>query len=232
MEEKKKEQIVLTHSLTDLEKKLYKTNSLLHDLNELSNSLKDIQEKTSLLEELTESHPTLSNTFKKEISNSSIISNFKVLESNLSNLKKTIKRFEEPSFRADLFLDSFRTEATYVFQKEENALDFLIAVLKDQKTKEVFFGPKMIGVLDLKETAEKTGTEKISPSYLKVSTSKLSKVLHYVLRTAKPQEFVIDSPHTRIEFKNLKELSIKSSPDLIKKTDRLGKLLDAKLKEF
>src|SRR3989344_3800678 len=95
MKENKGTGILLSRSLEKLEKELYKSNSLFDEIKNLEFSLKNIEDQINNLEELTEQNSELKDFFKSEIKNKHVISKFKQLENNLTELKSTINKFEE-----------------------------------------------------------------------------------------------------------------------------------------
>ncbi|MDO8627297.1 MAG: hypothetical protein Q7K42_02430 [Candidatus Diapherotrites archaeon] len=225
--EDKKNQILLTRSVSELEKNLHKTSSLFNELKTLTESLQSIEDQTNTLEQLTEKDPELNALVKTELSNKNIIEKFKSLENNLHALKTTIKGFEEPKFKTDLFLENYKTESIFSFDTDEDFEEFLSAVTKDYSDNNLFFGPSMLGIVNLSLMAEQLELEKISPHYEKLQRRQLPKLLNHLKKQPVRTEFIFDSKNLRISFTNFRKLKIKTDSETIRKIERLGKLYNA-----
>lgn len=221
---KGREKAVLSNSLKTLEKELYRSNSLLEEVNKINDSLKSIETQSDLLEKLTESDPNLNAVFKDHLKDKKVLDKFKELESNLFTLKKTISGFEEQNFRTDLFLENYRTSNEYYFSDEKNAVQFIEGVCSMFNSKELFFGPKIIGVVDLNKVSKDLALSKASPNYLKVSKGSLLKLLGYLKENAPVLEYVVDCSEFRLSYIDIKKITIKSNPLKIKKIDQLARV--------
>jgi len=229
MKENKGTGILLSRSLEKLEKELYKSNSLFDEIKNLEFSLKNIEDQINNLEELTEQNSELKDFFKSEIKNKHVISKFKQLENNLTELKSTINKFEEPNFKADIFLDNYRTQTNYEFDSNETSMEFFDALFKENKIKECFVGPKLIGLIDINRVSKELNIEKGSPNLLKVKKSDLMKALLFFNQIPQKFEVVVETDDLRISFLQLRNLNVKTNSVKLRKIDKMAELFNAKI---
>ena len=221
-----KENSVISRSVKQLEKEIYRSSSLFDEINQLTDSLKEIEKQARNLEELTEKDPKLNSAFQKEMKDKEVIDKFKQLQSNLLKLRKDLKKSEDPGFRTDIFLENYRTKKQYAFKSSKIGFKFLDKFLHSTNQSHVFFGPRLIGLVDLNVLGAQFKLEKVSPNYVKVPTSRLEKVVSFLQENFKPFSYVVEAKETRFEFIDPRQLTVKTSPEKIRRLDALSKLVE------
>jgi hypothetical protein len=215
---------LIARSVKQLEKELYRSTSLFDEVNQLTNSLKEIEAQAKQLEDLTEKDPAMSSVFQRELKDKAVIEKFKELQENLMVLRRELKKSEDPGFRTDIFLENYRTKNKYSFRSKDDSLAFLDRFFKETKQSHLFFGPRLLGIIDLNVLSRQFKVEKVSANYLKVPAKKLARMVNFLQENFKPVEYVIEAKESRFEFVDLRELNVKTSPERIRRLDALRKL--------
>jgi vacuolar-type H+-ATPase subunit I/STV1 len=221
-----KDNSVISRSVKQLEKEIYRSSSLFDEINQLTSSLKEIEKQARNLEELTEKDPKLNSAFQKEMKGKEVIDKFKELQDNLLSLRKELKKSEDPGFRTDIFLENYRTKKEYAFKSSNSAFNFLDKFLHSTNQSHVFFGPRLLGLVDLNVLGAQFKLAKVSPNYLKVPAKKLEKVISFLQENFKPINYVVEAKETRFEFVNLRQVTVKTTPDKLRRLDALSKLVE------
>ena len=221
-----KEKTLISRSVKQLERELYRSTSLFEEVNQLTNSLKEIERQARTLEEVMDKDPKMNAVFQDELKNKEVIEKFKELQENLMALRRELKKNEDPGFRTDVFLENYRTKGSYSFTSTEKGLAFLDQFFKATRQTHVFFGPRLLGVIDLNLLASQFKVEKVSSNYLKVPVNKLPRMVNFLLEHFKPIQYVVEAKQSRFEFINPRNLTVKTTPEKVRRLDALRKLVD------
>lgn len=221
-----KDNSLITRSVKQLEREIHRSSSLFDEVNQLTSSLKEIERQARTLEEMTEKDPLLDSAFRREMKDKEVIDKFKHLQDNLLRLRKELKKSEDPGFRTDIFLENYRTKKDYAFKSGKSGLRFLERFLHETNQDHVFFGPRLIGLVDLNLLASQFKLEKVSPNYVKLPAKKLEKVVSFLKENFKPFSYVVEAKETRFEFVDPRQLTVKTTPEKIRRLDALSRLVE------
>ncbi len=225
----KQENQKLLRTIADFEKELAKLNNLLKENSgALKQSISSLNGKARVIEEIVSTDADAKKTLENLVAGKKILLFYGNMSAALAALKKSLANFEEQDLKTEVFLESFRRERSYDFENEQTAMNFISQSFSLYSINAVSFRPQFVGVLDLKELAEKLQLAKTKQQLL-VEVQRLPALMDFLKRKNAAHNFLLESAEMRVLIKNPLQARVEADNPKIKRLDRLAKELGARI---
>lgn len=218
-------------TLKEVEKELYRVNKALEEVKQLSNGIASVYSGILSIERIGEENPSINPVSKKLIKEKNVLGLYKKMDSLLSELRKSLKGFEEDAVRANLFLEEFRTNRNYFFPDSKAMKNFIEAMYPLFAINSVSFKPEFIGTVELNSIENELKLQVSGQHSLIVPTEKLTDLLNYLEKKRILKNSRLENELLKVVFRNENAIAVEGDNTRIKRIDRLAKEMNLKYSE-
>lgn len=216
------EKDALGRRMAELAKSLRRANTQLNEFGQVRVSMDSLIKQIREIVERTANKPELQEALTRELQSQQIFELFDQLQSQFSQLKKTVLELEEPLLQETVFLENHRSHRHYSFSSQEQTLTFLRQLAELYSLHEFLFKPEFIGMVDFQPLEKELNLKKKDKSSFVVPLEQLEPLFAFLVSRKFSKNFRLDSEPIKILLQSTAKLKVEADNNAIKRLDRLA----------